>query len=347
MKKINLKRICASVLAGIMVSGFNINTNALADNNQRVEHFLINEDEITNNNTYFINDDYENLLGEEGIALYNRVISSMLKQDWVIELSDDEELNLLVCYAVYNSVYDLVTDVIDYDYDSKTLFLNYIHPLNTQNDILRNIDTKMNLIRDEIITDDMSDTDKVLAIYTYVVDNYAVLLTYPRDHILEDGRQIKVYIDYLLEHKTGVCHTFSYFIDYLCQMEGIESYLITGYIGKTKHMWNMIRLDDGNLYFFDATQAILHGRALGNNTMYFGMTKQEFTSGSYSIKKKDYPKSVKVKVKTLPELRYIRNVKYLGNHIFEIVNRFNGIQYLNTETREIGNTLEEVQIKVK
>ena len=344
MKKINFKRICASVLAGTMLTGFGLNTNALADNNQRIEKFLLTEEEQNDPNySYMINDDYENLFTEEEVLTYNRLIKSILDQEWFYPMDENDERNMLIGEAIYHSPYNMLLEAVGYDPDVNEMVFYYLFDQNEQNQNLSFVQTEMERIREELFEDDMSTLDKLIVLFDYMTHHYAYTMIYPKQFILENGTTLKIPLYYLLKYRNGVCHTFSYFIDYFCQLEGIESYLITGYLGKTGHMWNMVRLDDGELYMFDATTALTKGKPLNNIYICFGITKQEYEMYSFSNPKKYRPLSFRMQhIKTLPsEFRGYMSAEYLGNHIFKMTKQ-SGIVYLNTETREVGNTIEEV-----
>lgn len=100
---------------------------------------------------------------------------------------------------------------------------------------------KVNEILGEIITDDMTEEEKIQAITFYVIDNYKYKVT----KVFESNEEP---LESMLENKGGVCASYAYMMNVLLRKAGVESYEITS----DKHAWNVIELD-GKYYYLDAT----------------------------------------------------------------------------------------------
>ena len=90
-----------------------------------------------------------------------------------------------------------------------------------------------------LVTDDMSDLEKVLILHDYLVLNCEYDVNY------------EIYDPYtFLEGHTGVCQAYSYTMRYLLNRLGIESTFCES--NPMNHMWNMVKLG-GNWYHMDVT----------------------------------------------------------------------------------------------
>ena len=100
---------------------------------------------------------------------------------------------------------------------------------------------KVDEIIDEIITDDMTDEEKIQAITFYVIDNYKYRITKSMESNTEP-------LESMFENKGGVCASYAYLTNVLLRKAGITSYEIVS----ESHGWNIIELD-GKYYYLDAT----------------------------------------------------------------------------------------------
>lgn len=100
---------------------------------------------------------------------------------------------------------------------------------------------KVDEIIAEIITDDMSDEEKIQAITLYVIDNYK----YRVSKVMESNQEP---LESMFENKGGVCASYAYLTNVLLRKAGITSYEIVS----DSHAWNVLELD-GKYYYVDAT----------------------------------------------------------------------------------------------
>lgn len=105
-------------------------------------------------------------------------------------------------------------------------------------------------ITDEIITPDMTDYEKELAIHDYIISNYqydVAALKNPQNNVLRTHSITGMLID-----GKGVCEAYSNTFMLLCRISGLNCTLATGTLDGTKHQWNIIELN-GEYYNVDLT----------------------------------------------------------------------------------------------
>ena len=160
--------------------------------------------------------------------------------------------------VVLNDMADVTPELVDYFEN------NDIDYEVSDRDILAYEKAKQ--IIDEIITDDMSDEEKVKAISLYVYENCKYKLS------SKDDSNLNPFETTLLDGK-GVCMGYAYTTNILFRMAGIDSYQIFN----SNHTWNMVYLDD-KYYYLDVTN--LHG-CVTKKIAIFLMKKYNISSGCY------------------------------------------------------------------
>lgn len=98
-----------------------------------------------------------------------------------------------------------------------------------------------------VVTEDMSDLEKAVALHEYLVVNTA----YDYQNLLDNTLPETVYTAYgILVNHTGVCQGYALTYKYLLNTLGIECYMVSS--ANINHAWNMIVLD-GKYYQVDTT----------------------------------------------------------------------------------------------
>ncbi len=110
--------------------------------------------------------------------------------------------------------------------------------------------TKAYEIVNEIITEDMTDYEKELAIHDYIVANYQYDVAAAVDSQANVVRTHSI-TGMLLDGK-GVCEAYSNTFMLLCKMAGLNCELATGVLDGVKHQWNIVELG-GEYYNVDLT----------------------------------------------------------------------------------------------
>ena len=123
-------------------------------------------------------------------------------------------------------------------------------------------------VLDEIITDGMSDYEKELAIYDWMVDN----IGQGSGHTISmPGQNSESFTphDVLLNHN-AVCVGYATTFRLLANMEGMEVHIVHN----DYHSWDMVKLDDGEWYQLD-----IYSDANGSKYRNFNMTDEQARNG--------------------------------------------------------------------
>ncbi len=167
---------------------------------------------------------------------------------------------------VFNKVYNQNPYIINitkygYDYQSMTFYVEYVYDQSAITEKQTAIAAKADEVISSVITDGMTDSDKVFAIYDYLVhnsvyDNDALKAAEASNFIMDEN--MKDYGDSfstvgILVNGKGVCASYAYSFRILCDLCDVESIVVTGYLnGNLPHAWNMVKLD-GEWYEIDCT----------------------------------------------------------------------------------------------
>lgn len=100
---------------------------------------------------------------------------------------------------------------------------------------------KIDLILKGIITNDMSDGDKIKAICLYLAENYDYDLSLQYDSNYNP-------LNCMIDNERGVCTGYSYLGNILLNKSGIKSFVIKN----EEHCWNLIKYE-GEYYYLDIT----------------------------------------------------------------------------------------------
>ena len=138
-----------------------------------------------------------------------------------------------------------------------------------------------NVLR-EIICDDMTDYEKVLSIFDYIMTT----TTYDHNAYNNGTHNPMQYACYYLEaiflnpNKVSVCDGYSKAFTLLCNMEAINSVRVVGTAGmvsKGGHAWNKVEID-GKWYVVDITWTELDGNS--DETIHY--SKEEYMGEAYA-----------------------------------------------------------------
>ena len=123
-------------------------------------------------------------------------------------------------------------------------------------------------VLDEVIEDGMSDYEKELAIYDWMVDNIGQGSGYT---ITMPGENTQAYTPHdVLKSKAAVCVGCATTFRLLCNMEGMEVHIVHN----DYHSWDMVKLDDGEWYQVD-----VYSDVNGAKYCNFNMTDDQARNG--------------------------------------------------------------------
>ena len=167
---------------------------------------------------------------------------------------------------VFNKVYNQNPYILGisrygYDYNTMTFFVEYLYDQTEITEKQAAIAAKAAEVTSSVITESMSDSDKVLAIYDYLVHNSV----YDND-ALEAAKASNFVVDAsmasyedsfnamgILVNGKGVCASYAYSFKVLSDVCGLDAVCVTGYLnGNLPHAWNMVKID-GQWYEIDCT----------------------------------------------------------------------------------------------
>ena len=145
--KINFKRLSTVFLTTIMLSSYSLNTtNCYAES--KIKDFLLTENQVKDNYSYMIGNDYEDSFKEEHIKVYNEAIYSLINRNESFYLPFDDATNLKICDSIYHSPYNMLFKRVFYDIENRTINVEYLYDLDEQNKVLM----FLNLINERINT---------------------------------------------------------------------------------------------------------------------------------------------------------------------------------------------------
>lgn len=158
--------------------------------------------------------------GEEFAAILETVRCEQL---WLISVSE-------------RKLGDFVADKHTFEMD-----FTYKYSIKETNIMLRKVEEA----GDEIfksIDESMTDYEKLMIFHDWLVLNCETSTTAPYADTLYGA----------LVSGEALCEGFAKAFSYLCNRAGIENIIVTGYTD-VDHMWNMVKMDDGNWYHVDCT----------------------------------------------------------------------------------------------
>lgn len=198
-------------------------------------------------------------------ALSEYIASNMLKANEEIDVSyfpeaaDTEKLIDAFFEAQYQNPLILGVQGGHIDTDKRILYVEYDFDANTTALKQQEIMEKVAEITRQIISEDMTDMEKEMAINTYLCENACY-----DDGALENAARYSytkvdeafydAFTAYgILIDGTGVCAGYSGAFKLLADAAGLESIVVTGYLeGSMPHAWNKVMLD-GQWYIIDTT----------------------------------------------------------------------------------------------
>lgn len=102
----------------------------------------------------------------------------------------------------------------------------------------------------DIVSDTMTDDEKILAVYSYVAEKTAYDYRYYTNKNEMPYESMTAYG--VLKDNLAICGGYSWAVKLLLDRIGIECYNVTGILSGEPHMWNVIKYE-GKYLYFDAT----------------------------------------------------------------------------------------------
>jgi len=135
--------------------------------------------------------------------------------------------------------------------DGSYLYISYENPAEERAKKQAEIQEEVEAVTGDIITGNMSDLEKELAINQYLCDNAeydmeALENAAGYDYLKVDEEFYDSFTPYgVLIHKSGVCASYAGAFKLLADAAGLESIVVTGYLeGNLAHAWNKVSIED-------------------------------------------------------------------------------------------------------
>lgn len=214
--------------------------------------------EIATHTDYYI---YADSLEEEYLALSLINQEERIRIDFLPNLMDGEILLDTLLKVYYQNPYFLGFKSIDLqeDSDGKIYVVpEYKYSKEEATKMQREIYNEAIKVLSEIIKPNMTDEEKLNAIWLYLEENTEY--NYEALEIAEKNNYTNIPSDYdyvfntygILVKKLGVCQSYAYTLSLLANMCDIDCIMLTGYSTNVPHAWNAVIL--GNKYYWmDAT----------------------------------------------------------------------------------------------
>ena len=272
-------------------------------------------------------------------------------QNWSI-LSD------VLCEVIYQNPMILGVTQYGYDYGNMTLSIEYEYTKDEMAKKQEEIMAEGKKVIETILTDDMSESEKRRAIYKYLEDN-----TSYDDAALENAEKNnfqKVDDTYkdsfstygILVKKVGVCQSYAYTYDYLCELADIECITVTGnMMGYLPHAWNKVKIGD-EWFVIDVTN---NEKSLGvKDFMYenpdqiayaLGYVEDDLfytqdESNIYISKSTEYSKYKDCTLNSISEVEnYIKKNAKVGNEVEFIAT------YTDFDSNDVTSALQKTDVK--
>ncbi len=230
-----------------------------AQNNNTKEHIAKgNSDTVANvPDGVYVNADTAE---EEWLALNMIQGTTEISVEAFPSLQDPYNLVDVFYKAYYQNPYVMGITSFSYDYGSLTLSVKYVYDSTAIASKQSEISQKASEVIGSCITPDMDDAKKVKALYDYLVNNAvydkeALEEAKKNDFAKVSGSQFEDSFNTygVLVKGKGVCMSYAYAFRLLCDLAGVESTVVTGYLdGNLPHAWNMVKLG-GEWYEIDCT----------------------------------------------------------------------------------------------
>ena len=147
-----------------------------------------------------------------------------------------------------------------YDYENKLIFIHYFYDPLTRAEVQQTVREEVSRIASEIISADMSDVEKVIAINQYIIDHTVYdddayeSLRYVGPGFLEEEFLHASTAGGVFIQGYAVCEGLTAAFMLLTDYVGIRSIAVTGHTAKDegRHMWNRVLIGD-QWYVVDVT----------------------------------------------------------------------------------------------
>lgn len=244
-------------------------------------------------------------------------MEAILEYKQYIDLSSDMKEDRML---IQNNPYAKI--LADYTVKNNKINFQYNYSEEQHKQIVKYLDDEFLNIVNTTIMENMTELEKILAIYHYFCTRISFDNEWGEQHYnVFSNEELNIY-DGLRENK-GVCHTYSYLVQFALYQIDIPTCVINGKIAKNNdyHTWLSVYLD-GLYYYIDPTwDATSDSDSNTVSLKYFGLTNDEniertvYYNELYFNENNLIVSNNKVKFK---DFRDITDYKLIGNHQIEV-----------------------------
>lgn len=166
-------------------------------------------------------------------------------------------------------------------------YINYSFTKEQMVEMKEAVNKKAEEIISNVITSDMKDYEKELALHDYIVNNAEYNMAYYEENSVPDDEHTAYGV---LIKGTGVCSSYAKAMHKLLDMVGIESYFVSGNAGGEPHAWNIVNIQ-GRYYHLDLTwnDPVMNDGSHILSHDYFNLSDDQM-SKDHSWNWEEYPK---------------------------------------------------------
>lgn len=230
---------------------------------------------ITQINHYVLTPANRYYLTDAKMEAYKDAMDAIFAHESEVQLTDSYDDNLSVLSYLQESPYTFILSNYQLTDDHKRMTFEYAYSAEDCGKMLNSIDQEYLTLINETVTADMTDLEKVLAIYKY----FAQRISYDHEWVealnMADDKYLfpDIVIYQALQNNKGVCHTYTYLCQFAFQQLDIECERASTEMqdSDSSHMWPLIWLD-GVAFHIDPTW---DDTETGVSLRYFGLTDEE------------------------------------------------------------------------
>lgn len=271
-------------------------------------------------------------LTDAKMEAYKNAMDAIFAHESEVQLTDSYDDNLCVLGYLQESPYTFILSSYQITADHKGMTFEYAYSAEECEQMLNSIDQEYLTLINETITADMTDLEKVLAIYKY----FAQRISYDYDWVealnMSDDKYLfpDIVIYQALQSNKGVCHTYTYLCQFAFQQLDIECERASAGMqdSDSSHMWPVIWLD-GVAFHIDPTWDDTY---TGVSLRYFGLTDEENVDRGLAY---DWPCNIDSALEIactdtrFASWRDIIDYNLIGNHQMEVIREDGTIEIID------------------
>lgn len=273
---------------------------------------------------------------------YTKVLTqAVLNRQEYVSLSSDYDANLRVLMAATDNPYWFFVDEENFSKDHTGLFLTYRYTPAEQAQMQKFMDEEYLTALNSIITPEMNDVDKALAVHHYFGKRIEYDYSWLDAFNMSDEKYLfpDIVIYEALKTGKGVCHTYTYLCEFALRQLGVECLRFTDELNGNEdegHMWLLVKLE-GEYYHMDTTwDSDPYSDKVG--LAHFGMTDDERRGEGFDLNLYTFDSSYNGLSCSDPGFQNLRDVldfEYLGNHRWQLYTSGGAKAVYSSDTRQL------------